>query len=95
MTFWFPEDFCNLICIDSSKFDLNTPPETQNSGRPTSEKKCFPSRSIDKFFTICGFRLYTTIQSHILYSVKEHVQKRSYHQFKTSWCTKIKHFLED
>ena len=35
------------------------------------------------------------IQSHILYSVKEHVQKRSYHQFKTSWCTKIKHFLED
>ena len=35
------------------------------------------------------------IQSHILYSVKEHVQKRSNHQFKTSWCTKIKHFLED
>ena len=31
----------------------------------------------------------------MLYGVKEHVQKRSYHQFKTSWCTKIKHFLED
>ena len=35
------------------------------------------------------------IQSPILYSAKEHVQKCSFGKFKTSWCTKIKHFLED
>ena len=35
------------------------------------------------------------IQSPILYSAKEHVQKRSFGKFKTSLCTKIKHFLED
>ena len=32
------------------------------------------------------------IQSHILHSVKEHVQKRKFHQFKTSWCTKNQAF---
>ena len=35
------------------------------------------------------------IQSPILYCVKAHMQKRYFFLFKTSWCTKIKHFLED
>ena len=35
------------------------------------------------------------IQCPILYSAKEHVQKRYFGKFNTSWCTKIKHFLED
>ena len=31
----------------------------------------------------------------ILHSAKEHVQSRCFGTFKTSWRTKIKHFLED
>ena len=35
------------------------------------------------------------IQSPILNGVKEHMQKHYFFLFKASWCTKIKHFLED
>ena len=35
------------------------------------------------------------IQCPILYSAKERMQKHYFGTFKTSWCTKIKHFLED
>ena len=52
-------------------------------------KMAGPQTSRPRSYSICT----PLIQSPILYSAKEHVQKRSFGKFKTSWCTKIKHLL--